>query len=217
MHGGSDHVREVERAFPDLAYMRLSQAAWLEAFLRDAGLSRCIELGFYHGKGSAFIAAMLEERGCGHLVTIDKKGARSLTPDIATVLNTLGLSHRVTWYYEPRSYTWRLMKLLQEAKTPRFDFCYIDGGHSWDNSGYAFFLLDRLLEPGGWMVFDDLDWTFSRMLPDKGTTPDWLAETPPEEVATAQVRQVWELLVKRHPNYDVFFEEGQWGVTRKKP
>ncbi len=210
-------VRRVEQMFAALPYMTLAQAGWLEQFLGERGLSRCIELGFFHGKSSAFIAAMLEERGAGHLTTIDREEARQRDPNIDVVLETLGLSHRVTRYYEASSYTWRLMRLLEESPAPRFDFCYIDGGHSWDVSGFGFLLTDRLLVPGGWVLFDDLDWTYARMLAADGPVPGWLAQKPKDEIETAQVRQVWELLVKGHPGYDSFGEKGQWGFARKKP
>lgn len=215
--GPSSRLLQVEHAFPDLPYMTVAQAGQLQAFLAERDLSECLELGFFHGKSSAFIAAMLEERGCGHLTTIDRQEAAQRTPNIDTVLATLDLTHRVTWHYEHSSYTWRLMKLLEESAEPRFDFCYIDGGHSWDVSGFGFLLTDRLLKPGGWVLFDDLDWTYSQMVPGDGPVPGWLAQKSAEEIETAQVRKVWELLVKTHPNYDSFGEDGQWGFARKKP
>ncbi len=215
--GPSNRLLQVEQAFPDLPYMTVAQAGRLQAFLAERDLSECLELGFFHGKSSAFIAAMLEERGCGHLTTIDRQEAAERTPNIEAVLAGLDLTQRVTWHYEHSSYTWRLMKLLEESAEPRFDFCYIDGGHSWDVSGFGFLLTDRLLKPGGWVLFDDLDWTYSEMVPREGSIPGWLAQKSAEELETAQVRKVWELLVKTHPNYDSFDEDGQWGYARKKP
>jgi hypothetical protein len=50
----------------------------------------------------------------------------------------------VNYYFEPTSYTWRMMKMLEEDEGPRFDLCYLDGAHSWFVDGFAFFLIDRL-------------------------------------------------------------------------
>ena len=36
--------------------------------------------------------------------------------------------------------------------------------------GFAFFLVDRLLAPGGWMVFDDMDWTFASSMRRAGSS-----------------------------------------------
>ena len=52
------------------------------------------------------------------------------------------------------------MKMLAQYPSPKFDFCYIDGGHNWSDTGFAFFLVDRLLKSNGIIVFDDLDWTY---------------------------------------------------------
>ncbi|MDJ0569896.1 MAG: class I SAM-dependent methyltransferase, partial [Pleurocapsa sp. MO_192.B19] len=113
----------------------------------------------------------------------------------------------VDFYYEPVSYNWRLMKLIEEQKT--FDFCYLDGGHDWYNTGYAFFLVDKLLQPGGWILFDDLDWTMEHI------DAKWALKKPLEERITPQVRKVWELLVQTHPNYTNFQERGSWGYAEK--
>ena len=30
---------------------------------------------------------------------------------------------------------------------------------NWDTDGPSLFLVDRLLRPGGWIVFDDIEWS----------------------------------------------------------
>jgi hypothetical protein len=69
------------------------------------------------------------------------------------------------------------MKLLEVHADPIYDFCYIDGGHSWDVSGFGFFLVEKLVRPGGWLLFDDLDWTYERMIGPEGNPPS-CAECP---------------------------------------
>ena len=149
-------IHDVDRMFPDLLYMTLEQATFLDRLLKQHHLTRCLELGFFHGKSSAFIAAILRDIGEGHLVTIDRKNALQREPDIFQVLAALDLGSWVTVSYEQRSYTWKLMRMLEQAERPVFDFCYIDAAHTWDDTGFAFFLVDELLRPGGWLLFDDL-------------------------------------------------------------
>ncbi len=67
------------------------------------------------------------------------------------------------------------------------------------------------------MLFDDLDWTFSSMIKPGVETPPWLAQLTTDELETPQIRKVWELLVKPHPGYQKFCEDGQWGFAQKKP
>jgi hypothetical protein len=137
------------------------------------------------------------------------------TPTIHSVLGGLGLSHRVSVHVEPRCLTWRLMRLIEASDGPCFDFCYFDGGHSWLITGYAFFLVEKLLRPGGWMVFDDLDWSFQRMIGPDGP-PDFIRAMPQDEVETPQVRKVFDLLVKPHPGFHNIRDDGVWGFAQKR-
>ncbi|MGI9419085.1 MAG: class I SAM-dependent methyltransferase [Geminicoccaceae bacterium] len=208
-------IRDVHEMFPDLPYMKLQQAEVLEQFLRDNQLTDCLELGFYHGKSSAFIAAILSDMGRGHLLTIDRRHALDRKPTIHDVLKALDLESWVTVSYEQRSYTWKLMRMLEEKERPAFDFCYIDAAHTWDDTGFAFFLVDKFLKPGGWMLFDDLDFEYQTLVKKEETIPEYLLRMGQEERTTKQVRHVWELLVKEHPNYGGYFEHGTWAFTRK--
>ena len=65
-------------------------------------------------------------------------------------------------HFEKRSYNWRLMKFLEAGMYEFFDFCYVDGTHNWYADGFAYCLVSRLLKPGGWVVFDDLYWSFQK-------------------------------------------------------
>jgi predicted O-methyltransferase YrrM len=198
-----------------LPYMTTRQALSLGTLIKREGLSSLLELGTFHGKSTAYMAAVLETMGRGNLVTIDRVDVEAKKPNVYEILRNLGLSHRVRVYLEPRSLTWRLMRLIEEHESPCFDFCYFDGGHSWDVTGYAFFLVDRLLKPGGWVIFDDLDWTYEQMIKPGQPLPDFLARIPEEERRTAQVRKVWNLLVGRSTGYERQEVIGNWGVARK--
>jgi predicted O-methyltransferase YrrM len=159
------------------------------------------------------MAAALASGGKGRMLTIDLLSAKHNEPNIEELLNRVGERSRVDIVYEPTSYTWRLMRLLQENPAPRFDLCYLDGAHDWFVDGFAFFLVDRLLRPNGWIVFDDLDWTYA-MSPALGHT-DRVKHMPEDERTTPQIRLVYDLLVKTHPNYHNFRDEGEWAFAQK--
>ena len=53
------------------------------------------------------------------------------------------------------------MRLLISNPPPIYDYIYVDGSHAWEIDGLAFFLLDRLLKPGGYMDFDDYGWSMA--------------------------------------------------------
>ena len=147
------------------------------------------------------------------MTTIDLDSSRELKPNAEELLESLGLSSYATVIFEPTSYTWRLMKMIEEDPETRIDLCYIDGAPNWYEDGFAFFLADRLLRPGGWVVFDDLRWNYATSPSMKGT--ERVAKMPPDERETRQLRNVFDLLVKQHPSYGEFREKDGWGYARK--
>jgi predicted O-methyltransferase YrrM len=207
-------LSRVKDVVKDLPYMKLERAEVLAKIIRERGHKRLLELGFYHGVSSCYFAAALPDHPAARLVTIDREIAREKTPNVEQLLTELGLRHKVDVHFEPQSFTWRMMKMLEEGQAGTFDFCYLDGGHTWDTSGFAFCLVDRLLAPGGTLVLDDLNWTIagSRALQDRQST----ASIPQDVREAPQVRKVYELLVMTHPEYADFFEQGGCGFARKR-
>ncbi len=210
------NIERVTRIFDDLEYMLEPQAMILRDHITKHDTRDILELGFYHGKSSAYLAAILEELGHGHLVTIDLESANKREPNIEHVLTTLGLTHRVTPIYAHRSYTWEMAKMIQEEPRPRFDLCYLDGGHTWDVTGFGFVLVDMLLRPGGWIVLDDLPWTVDAEMQKRTDVPNHWHTYGPHERCTPAVRLVFDLLVPHLGYTDIrIINGGQWGIARK--
>lgn len=207
-------LNKVKNVVGDLPFMSLERAEMLSNFFDDNNISNILELGFNYGVSTCYMASALEQLNGGSVVTIDLESAISRKPNIDQLLEKNNLSDRVTVYYEPTSYTWRLMKLLEENSEPRFNFCYIDGAHSWFVDGFAFFLVDRLLKPNGWILFDDLNWSYEKSpsLREK----DWVKAMPKEEREALQVKKIWDILVKTHPRYGNFkIMYGDWALAQK--
>ncbi|MEA2454573.1 MAG: hypothetical protein QOI45_835 [Thermoleophilaceae bacterium] len=178
-------------------------------FIRSEGPSECLELGFAHGVSTVYLAAALEANGAGHLTSVDLMVAREREPSAEQLLERAELGPRVTLVFEPTSYNWYLHRRIREQTRevgvcdPCLDFCFFDGAHRWVDDGLAFFLVDKLLKPGGWLLFDDLAWTIDALDVDES------------ERAFAQVGEVFDLLVKAHPSYDHLETDGEWGWARK--
>ena len=70
-------------------------------------------------------------------------------------------------------------------------------------------LIDKLLTPGAWVIFDDLNWTMA-------DAPSVANATHPEaERQMRQVRKVWEILVPE-ANYINRRETALgWGIAQK--
>ncbi len=207
-------IEETRKVVDGIFGMTFDQALEIKYFIQLNKLNNILELGFAHGVSSCYFASMLHEMETGHLTTIDLEVAKERQPNIESLLTQLELSSYVTIYYEPKSYNWRLMRLIEQHPNPIFDFCYIDGAHDWYTDGFAFFLVDKLLIPGGWIIFDDINWSFNTSPSLKNS--ESVQRMPSDERSTAQVGKVFELLVKTHPNYHNFMKKGDWAYAQKK-
>jgi predicted O-methyltransferase YrrM len=212
----TNNFDNVHKAFSDLQYMRVPQAVLMRDFIVEHAVRDILEIGFYHGKSSAYFAAILEDLGRGHLLTIDLVSAQKRELNIDQVLSTLGLRHRVTPVFAERSYTWELGKMIRTVPRPQFDLCYFDGGHTWDLTGFGFLLVDMLLRPGGWIIFDDLEWTMQSAMKDRPVPPRQWRACSADEQATPGVKLVFDLLVP-HLGYTdrSVINGGRWGIARK--
>ncbi len=208
-------VAQLSALLSGVPHMTPEQGEAITEFIQTHNLRRCLELGFAHGVGTCYLANAVQGSDGGHVVAIDLEAARKRTPNIETTMRRAGLDPAgVEIYFEPLSYNWRLMAFLEEGRAGSFDFVYLDGAHAWEPDGLAFFLSARLLRPGGWILFDDLNWTMdhSPALQAAGGL-----EGLPEEVRqTPQVRKIWELLVKTHQDFDRLIEQDDWAIARKR-
>ena len=207
-------INKIQKRVNGIPNMTFPIAKAVTEIIKDKNYNNILELGFNHGVSTCYLAAAIDEIGGGKITTIDRTRAKSITPNIEELLADLELSMYVKIYYEPTSYLWRLMKILEVDATPKYNFCYIDGGHNWFDTGYAFYLVDKLLVPGGLILFDDLDWTYNISPTQKDKA--YVKRKPEEERVTPQVRKVYELLVKTHPSYHQFVEKKGQGYAYKK-
>lgn len=194
-------------------FMKPDKATIITDLVREHDLDDIIELGYLHGVSLCYLGDAVRERGRGHVTGLDLDAVRTLEPEAQSLVDRCGLQDWVTLHHTPTSYIWTLMHMLEEDPEPRFDLCYLDGAHDWANDGFAFFLVDRLLRPGAWIVFDDLTWTFAGSS-SIGKSERVLA-MPEDERNTPQIQKVWDLLVRQHPSYDEFRVVGDWGIAHK--
>jgi hypothetical protein len=95
-----------------------------------------------------------------------------------------------------------------------FDFCYLDGAHDWTIDGLSVVLIERLLRPGGWLLLDDLRWTYA----DSSRNPESYAGLSEPERTEPPVAAVFELIVKPHPAFTEFVvQDDWWAWARKAP
>ena|SRR5208283_516265 len=204
---------EVCARIGDVPFPRLRQGRRFYDFITANHLSVGLDLGFMHGGCTAYLAGAIQELGCGGLTAIDVVASRERVPSVDHLLRLTGLSDWVQVYYEPTSFNWRLMRLLEAGRYESFDFCYIHSGHTWYEVGLAFCLVERLLKSGGWVVFNDLHYSFRE---SKGRDESWVKRLPEDEQIVPQVERVFELLAEANPYFGSYRRLGRFGFAQKQ-
>ena len=101
---------------------------------------------------------------------------------------------------------------------PRFDFVYLDGAKNWTVDGLAVVLVEKLLRPGGWLLMDDLDWTYAQDPGREATDGVVHRELSEPERTEPHLRAVFELIVAQHPSFtELRVQDEWWGWARKAP
>jgi Predicted O-methyltransferase len=177
-----------------------------------------LELGFAHGNSTCYMAAALDEARQGSITTIDRESSLSREPNIHELLERAGLGAYVNPVFAHTSYNWELMQLIEQQRgarhtDPLFDFVFIDGAHTWEVDGLAFFLIDKLLLPGGFVLFDDVHWTLAASPALQNS--ERIQSLSEEEKRTPQIMRVFGLLVMQHPDYSNFTVKGNWAWAYK--
>lgn len=171
------------------------------AFLRATDCRVIAEVGIYEGYTSRKIAEHLNGDGELHLFDFaDRVDA------VVAELSKAGF-HNIVGHGNSRklfdSYNWSLMRVLQQHRTPVYDYVFLDGAHVWALDALAFFVLDRLLKPGGYIDFDDYRWSLAKSPTLNPVAFPMTAEMyTDEQIKERQVKLVVDLLVRRDSRYE---------------
>jgi len=158
------------------------------------------EVGVYRGHTSQKLAEYLSGKGELHLFDFE-----DYVLDVKRRLNRAGYFNIIPHANSRKlmdSYNWSLMKLLEEHREGMFDYVFLDGAHTWSLDALAFFLIDKLLKKGGYIDFDDYDWSLATSPSmNPSTFPPTKKWFTPEQIEARQVKLIIELLVRRDPRY----------------
>jgi predicted O-methyltransferase YrrM len=169
-------------------------------FIKRTKCRHIAEIGIFEGYTSMEFAKFLNGEGQLHLFDYEDR-VRSVTAALEQVgfrnVRGFGSSYKVL-----DSYNWGLAKLLDENAGPIYDYVFLDGAHSWAVDALAAFLSDRMLKVGGYLDFDDYDWTFSG---SPSVNPRVFPLTrkfyTSEQIESKQVKMIVDLVIRRDPRY----------------
>jgi predicted O-methyltransferase YrrM len=206
--------KDLKRLMKSMPQVKLCRAQYLYDLITKQRLSNGLHLGFRNGITSAYLAGALRDVSPrGHLAAIDERDAKAIKPGIHEALKRTRLSSAVTVYFEDVPYTWRLMKILERGGHGQFDFCYLDGKHTWEQTGFALSLVTLLLRPGGWIILDHLNWTIAGSPSHRNASES--LKVPEDVRITPAVRKVYDLIVRCDPRFSNATEDGRWGIAQR--
>ena len=215
--------REIEKRLRGVPFISPQDAEYLYNLILENDVTDILELGIAHGTATCYMAAALRERGGGHITAVDLLEAKDyFEPSAEEQIRAHGISDLVSIVRTQTGYTWFLHDAIREATTdtlcvPAYDMCIIDGPKNWTIDGAAFFMADKLLREGAWLIFDDYCWSYS-LANDRRDATDGITHRnlSQDEYETPQIRGVFELLVKQHTAYSDFkVINNNWAIARK--
>lgn len=217
---------DVQAMVGETPFISPTNANYLYQFILRERPKRILELGIAHGTATCHMAAALQELGCGKITCVDLiDAAAEFQPTPEQQLALTGLESFVEIIRMKTGYTWFLHDNIRKNTKndncePEYDLCVIDGSKNWTIDGGAFFMVDKLLKPGGWVVFDDYSWTYGAADATRDST-DGISHRvlSEDELSIPHIREVFELLVVQHPNYSNFIRlpQSDWVLAQKIP
>jgi predicted O-methyltransferase YrrM len=111
-----------------------------------------VEVGLAYGFSTVYILSAMKEGDYGHHIAIDPNQTKSWHGVGVQKAVELGMEGRFELMEEDSANA--LLRLEKEKRKAQFIF--IDGGHRFDNVIVDFLFADRICDPGGWIIFDDL-------------------------------------------------------------
>ena len=221
----------VHAAVGHVPYINATAARHLYDLIGRHDCRRVLELGIAHGTSTCYIAAalasLLDDTGNvaeQPMVTAVDLIDVNFSPTAEQQLEQTGLSSYAEVIRMRSGYNWFLHDQIaaqtsNDLCTPLYDLCIIDGPKNWTIDSSAFFLVDKLLRPGGWIIFDDYHWTYSHASKKRDSTDGVThRELSTAEMTIPHIAEVFELLVKQHSNYTDFvrWEDMNWAMARKR-
>lgn len=217
---------DIAARIADLPYTSPRKGSLLVDLVREHDSRRILELGIAHGGGTSYLAAAVHGREGASVTAVDLASA-DFAPSAEEVVASFGFGDMVTVLREKSSYTWFLKKEIERRTDangvcqPAYDFVFIDGPKDWTNDGATFFMVDKLLAPGGVIVFDDYQWSYRGDEKRRGKAHERgyvFPEMSEDEFAQAHVEAIFRLLVMQHPSYGDFrIVNEELAVARKLP
>lgn len=151
----------------------------LQHLLRSGAYSRIIEVGCAYGISALALLSAAEAVPGGVYHLIDPYQAEYWGNIGLENIRRAGFADRVTFHDLPSEIA--LPRLLDAGET--IDFAFIDGNHTFDHVLVDFFFVNKMLQVGGMVVFDDAQMASqARLMAHIATYPAYERLTVPQSL-----------------------------------
>lgn len=170
------------------------------------------EVGVGIGATTRVIAERMSSKGELHLFDYEEVVAR-----VERELRSEGLADgiKIVTHSNSRrtydSYSWRLAQLAIEDMDRGggfgiYDLAYLDGGHNFHHDAPACVALKELIRPGGYLVLDDVHWTFAKSRSANPERNPGIRDLyTQEQIETPHVKIIDRLVMKTDPRFTQIF------------
>lgn len=147
-------VRRDGTRLPLDVYIPPAQGDLLYSLVHYLQPNRTLEVGLANGVSAMYIAQSLHDNGKGKHLAIDPFQQSDWDDVGLLTLHRAGLEQWVS--LDPRPSHWALPDIEEVGE--RIQFAFVDGSHLFDYVMADFMAIDRILDIGGMIAFDDSDW-----------------------------------------------------------
>jgi predicted O-methyltransferase YrrM len=224
--------RLVER-IADTPVMTPAQGWKLWQHFERAKPRHVLDIGTFYGASTAYMAGALKFLGGGRVVTVDTSqmdqldGFSHIEGHCRDLLKRCGVADIVEMIRTPHGdYAWWLDERVRQnigadgRCRPEFDFAYLDGDKTFALNAGAVVLIEKVLNPGGWLLMDDLSWCYDQapdLAPVVVMGNGRRYELSSGQRQTPMLRAVFDDVVARQPSFGnlSFDAEHGWGWAQK--
>lgn len=215
---------EIHKLVGGIPFISEKKARYLYNMIIEDEHEHALELGIGHGTATCYMAAAFEELGRGTVTAVDLVDPEDeFDPCAEELVARCGLERYADIVRMKTGYNWFLHDMIARQTKNNvceecFDLCIIDGPKNWTIDGAAFFFVDKLLQKGGKIIFDDYNWTYAEADKRREST-DGIPhrDLSEDERRTPHVREIVDLLVLQHPNYGqiTMLDAADWVIAEK--
>ncbi len=165
------------------------------------------EVGIGIGATSVKILELLTENDTVYLFDYQRK-IDELVEDLKGINNNnvsiIGVGNSEKLY---DSYSWNLATMLLNRRNakksiPLFDLVYLDGAHAFLHDSTACCVLKDLTKNGGYLVFDDMHWSYANSpTQNPKANPKTNMKFTEDQINTAQISMVVDLFMRHDKDW----------------